>query len=118
MDDIVKTCDEKGIKLIFFTVPWKGQNNYSVAMSEYAKKQGCTYLDLFYHIEQVGVSSDFYDDGHLNNTGAKKTADFLGAYLKENYELEDMRLVENNLWEDKIDNKTGIYYTEWYNKKY
>lgn len=115
LDDIVKTCKEKSIELIFFTTPWAGQNNYSDAMSRYSEVKGCMYIDFFKCIDEVGINvdTDFRDEGHLNNNGAIKIADYLGKYLVERYDFEDMRLVDDNLWEGKLGNKTGKARTEW-----
>ena len=43
--------------------------------------------------------TDFSDSGHLNRSGAQKTACFLGAWLKEHFDLTDFREVPGNLWE-------------------
>ena len=49
-----------------------------------------------------GISAEpaFCDPHHLNVSGATKMADYLGAYLKENYDLTDWREVPGNLWEN------------------
>ena len=53
-------------------------------------------------MEDAGISAetDFCDPHHLNVSGATKMADYLGAYLKENYDLTDWREVPGNLWEN------------------
>ena len=54
------------------------------------------------NMEDAGISAetDFCDPHHLNVSGATKMADYLGAYLKENYDLTDWREVPGNLWEN------------------
>ena len=101
LDDILETCEEKDIEVIFFTVPYEGEYNYGDAMEQYAEENDCAYIDLFEKAEEIGIDGkkDFSDFGHLNKYGAAKVADYLGAYIKENYDIEDMRLVEDNLWE-------------------
>lgn len=104
LDNIVEKCDENDIQLIFYTVPYEGQFNYSKAMKNYAEKNGCVYLDLFEKMNEVGIDSntDFQDDTHLNDSGAKKVADYLGAYIVGNCDVTDMRTVEDNIWEQNL----------------
>ena len=100
LKDIVATCRDKGIRVIFFTVPWEGEYCYSDAMRKFSEENGCEYLDFFELAEEIGLdgTADFADVGHLNTRGAEKVADYMGQYLVEHYDLTDMRTVENNLW--------------------
>ena len=100
LKDIVATCRDKGIRVIFFTVPWEGEYNYGEAMKSFCAANGCGYLDFFELAEEIGLdgTADFADVGHLNTRGAEKVADYMGQYLIEHYDLTDMRTVENNLW--------------------
>ena len=43
---------------IFYTVPYEGEYNYSDAMAEYAAANNCTYLNLFEHMDDVGLNGD------------------------------------------------------------
>ena len=101
LDDIVSICKEKGIEVVFFTIPYQGEYKYREAMKKYAAENGCVYLDLFELFNEAGLNenTDYSDYSHLNVNGAKKVGDFLGKYLVEHYELSDMHKVEDNLWE-------------------
>ena len=79
LDEIVAVCNEHDIRIIFFTCPWEGENKFGNALTEYAKKNNCEYLDLFRYYEEMGLdgNSDLNDAGHLNTSGAGKVADFL-----------------------------------------
>ena len=101
LDKIVSLCNKNGVKIVFFTNPYSGEYNYHDAMTKYAEENGCAYLDLFERYDEVGFDgeADFSDSGHLNMYGANKTADYLGAFLKENYELTDFRQIKDNLWQ-------------------
>ena len=98
---IIETCHEKGIQVIFFTVPWQEDYEYGDAMKTIAKGNGCDYFDFFELAEETGLDgkTDFSDTGHLNTSGAVKVADYLGRYISCHYELTDMRTIEDNLWE-------------------
>jgi len=104
LDHMVAMCKENDIEVVFFTVPYAGEYQYCDAMTEYAKQNGCVYINLFDYVEEMGIdgATDFKDEGHLNTSGATKVANYLGAYLVENYDLTDMRNVENNIWEQAL----------------
>lgn len=90
LDSIVECCEKKGIKVLFYTCPYYGENNYSDALSEYCKDNGCEYLNLFEKVEEMGFNweTDLQDEGHLNDSGAKKVADYLGGIIIKNYITE------------------------------
>ena len=45
---------------------------------------------------------DFRDKGHLNDSGSKKVANYLGKYIKEHYDIPDTREIEGNIWEQNL----------------
>lgn len=101
LNEIVAMCKEKGIEILFITVPYQRGFEYSDAMKQFAEKKGCSYLNLFEYIDEIGLDgkTDFKDAGHLNDSGATKVGDFLGKYISEHYQLTDMRTIKGNLWE-------------------
>lgn len=44
----------------------------------------------FFNLE-VTNNTDYYDNGHLNVSGARKVTDYLGKYIMENYNIPDQR---------------------------
>lgn len=83
---IVKTCSEKGIKVVFFKIPvpfWTLQQ--SVVMKKELKKDGVKCIDFFDYIDDIHFDEkkDFRDDHHLNVYGASKFTSFLGKYIKK-----------------------------------
>ena len=103
MDDIVAALQEKGCQVVFWVAPWSTEEyQYFNVLQEYCEEHNCGYLNMFEHMEDAGISAeaDFCDPHHLNVSGATKMADYLGAYLKENYDLTDWREVPGNLWEN------------------
>lgn len=101
LDGIVEICKEKGIEIIFYTVPYEGSYKYSEKIKEYATENDCVYINFFEKVEEIGLdcNTDFQDKGHLNTSGARKIANYLGRYIAENYDVADMRTVEGNIWE-------------------
>ncbi len=101
LDDIVSVCNENNAEIIFYTAPYALEYHYIDAMEQYARDHGCTYLNLFEKIDEMGIDceTDFYDDHHMTIKGATKVADHLGRYIVDHYDVTDMRKVDGNLWE-------------------
>ncbi len=104
LDGIVQVCSEKNIQILFYTAPYQGRHHYFKAMEDYATENGCQYINLFEKMDEIGIDdqTDFYNEGHLNTSGALKTADYLGQYIIDHYELTDMRQIEGNIWEQNL----------------
>ena len=90
LDDMVALCHEKGIEVIFYTIPSGMKNHYADAFKQYAEQRGCAYVNLFDKVEECGIdeNTDFLDKGHLNVNGAKKVAAYMGQYITDNYDLK------------------------------
>lgn len=104
MDDMVAAMQEKGCQVVFWVAPGPPEDvpSISTCCRNIARSTTGGYLNMFEHMEDAGISAetDFCDPHHLNVSGATKMADYLGAYLKENYDLTDWREVPGNLWEN------------------
>ncbi len=103
LDDIVDECSAKGAEVILYTAPFGWEFQYHDALKNYATGKKCVYIDLFEQIKETGIDGnvDYADAGHLNTTGAIKVADYIGAYLVDHYELTDMRMIKDNIWEQQ-----------------
>lgn len=73
-------------------------------MEGYAEKNDCKYLNLFEYVDEIGLDceKDFSDTDHLNAKGAKKVTNFLGKYIVQNYNVTDMRNINNNIWQNNL----------------
>lgn len=87
LDQMVTTCKENNIDIIFYTCPYEGEYNYSNAMKDYASQNGCTYINLFENLDESKIdgNTDLQDAYHLNSSGSSKVADYFGKYIKKNY---------------------------------
>ena len=85
LDDIVRICNENNIKIIFYTTPYADVYEYGDAMTKYATKHGCVYINFFDKMGEAGIdeSTDFADWGHLDTAGAEKVAVYLEKYIIE-----------------------------------
>lgn len=79
LDSIVGTLKKRHVKILFYTQPYQGEFNYHDALTDYAAKHDCTYVDLFEHVDELGLdgNTDFADTSHLNEKGAAKVATYL-----------------------------------------
>lgn len=103
LDKMVELCKKNNTEIIFYIQPYQGQFVYNQAMQEYAEKNDCVYLNLYEHVEEMDLKGeDYYDLGHTNTIGATKIANYLAKYIVENYDVTDMRTVENNIWEQAL----------------
>ena len=109
LEEILKTCEENDIIPIFFTIPHHDGNPHGRSMPKFAKEHDVVYLDLFEVMDEIGIDpkTDFSDPAHLNNAGAIKVSDYLGEYIRENYEIEDARITKPELFDSKTGAKTG-----------
>lgn len=79
LDNIVETCKEKEIELIFFTTPSDEGYPYDDFMNDYADKNGVVYISFYEHFKDAGLDEklDFSDGGHFNTEGARKATEYL-----------------------------------------
>lgn len=105
LDELVRTCKKNDIDIIFYTAPAAPEYYYFDAMKSYAAENECVYINFYEKIEEIGIDgqTDFSDEGHLNENGATKLADYLGRFIVANYEVTDMRQYEGNPWQAALD---------------
>lgn len=97
LDKIRELCEQKGIPLVLIKAPsiepvW--YDNWEKQIDDYAAQYQLPYINYLELVDEIGIdySTDTYDGGlHMNLYGAEKCADYLGKFLKENFELADMR---------------------------
>lgn len=118
---IKKICDENDCRLLLVKIPVHvpaGQYSSSWtrlrhnAVEKAAEDVGADFLDLNYE-DGVGIdwSNDSGDGGcHLNVRGAAKVTDYLGKYLLDHYDLEQVRSEEYDRKVAKHDRYVGAAY--------
>lgn len=94
----MELCKERGIQLMLLEMPSASSWSYEKhqAVSEFARQNGLPFLDLNVEAQQGRMVFDWTkhskDGGdHLNLFGAEIATAYLGAYLKEHYDLPDRR---------------------------
>ena len=89
-------CRDNNAVLVLTAAPNAKNWTYSKhdSMQEYADENGIDFIDLNYHLEDMGLdwSTDTMDGGnHVSFEGSKKTTKYIEDYLEENYDLTDHR---------------------------
>lgn len=91
---IIELCKEKGIKLIFVSMPYMcdefRQKNVHV-VERIANENNVQCLNLIELNSVIDMKTDMYDDGHVNQSGMQKVSYYLGEWLTKNCELTDHR---------------------------
>ena len=106
-------CREKGVALVLIKAPteyphWYDQ--WDEQVQAFAAENDLPYINCIPLQDEIGLdmTQDTYDAGlHLNAQGAEKMASWLGAWLKENYDLPDHR--EDPLYAEAWQEKTEAY---------
>ena len=85
LDDIIRICNKNNIKIIFYTTPYADVYEYGDAMTEYARKNNCIYVNFFDKMDEAGIDeeTDFADWGHLDTAGAEKVTVYLEGFILE-----------------------------------
>ena len=104
LDMIVSECQAVGAQVVLYVAPSSNDFHYCAALSEYAAAHNCGFFDGYALKEEMKIDplTDYKDKYHLNSSGAAKFTRRLGRYLKENYELTDMRGAEGVMWEEAL----------------
>ena len=102
--ETIELCQENNTEVLLTLMPinysgtadrirWQGYWNMK---QDIADEYDINYLNFMYRYDEVGIDItcdlDDMDGGlHLNAHGAEKLTAYLGRYITENYELEDVR---------------------------
>ena len=83
LDKIVEECEEKGVTLVFYTIPCNDGYAYSEAMKNFADSRSIDYINFYELFDNSGLSgnTDYQDGIHLNKEGARKVAMYLSEYI-------------------------------------
>ncbi len=92
---IIEDCQARGIDILLTHVPYPTDLGYQEAANmtyKVAAKYNVPYIDFVQMNNVVEYTTDCYDvSSHLNPSGARKVTDYLGRYIKQNYDIPDRR---------------------------
>lgn len=101
-EKIRQICEKNGIQLVVFAAPFgcseKRKSAYEKCvgvnntLETYLSEENIPFL-YYQKIPEAGIdfSTDFRSRGHMNTNGAEKLSRHLGAYLSQQFDLEDHR---------------------------
>ena len=94
--EMIRICEENGAKVLIISIPSMEKNETAketVPIMNYLKQvykddPNVDYLDICTSMKEIGLDYDnFHNKGHLNRSGAQKISEFIGTYLKNNYDF-------------------------------
>lgn len=92
---IIEDCQARGIEILLTHLPYpcvSGWQQAANSVNEIAQKYGVNYIDFVNMDNVVDYTIDCYDEAsHLNPSGARKVSEYLGNYIRANYEIPDRR---------------------------
>lgn len=95
-DKIKKFCDERGIRIVIYSMPSASNYNWEriSEVEAFAKEKGVDYVDLNQIADRIGIDWEWdTNDGgdHMNLTGATKVTNYFGEYFRGKGDLTDHR---------------------------
>lgn len=91
---IIEECQRRGIEVLLTYLPFPAleykqeEANRTYDLADKYKINYINFLDL----DVINFRTDCLDAGsHLNPSGGKKVTDYIGKYIKENYQILDRR---------------------------
>lgn len=93
---MAELCNENDIPFIVMVSPYyltEDEQRVFNYLGQLCEANGITYYDYNRNPEVMGIDygTDFAENVHLNFSGTKKLSEYLGKYVKDNYDLEDHR---------------------------
>lgn len=121
LDDLLAYAENEGIRLIFISSPAvlsKGGHSEIQAAQRYVSDRGYDVLDMMNQksFQEIGLDfdEDYGDPNHLNLKGGLKFTRFFSEYLKDNYDIPDMRGQKScKSWEEAAANFWKFYNAGW-----
>lgn len=93
LDKMIEECHSRNIEVLLVYLPYQADSSSQMiagGIQTYAEEKGVLFENLLQK-KLINYSTDMYDAGHLNPSGYKKVADYLGPYIKEHFDIPDRR---------------------------
>lgn len=92
---IIELCKEKNIPLFLFkstALERKDAQEIFNTVALIAEENGIDFVNMNLLDDVVGITpEDYSTDRHMNGSGARKVASYLGQYILDNYDVPDRR---------------------------
>lgn len=91
----IELCKEKNIPLFLFKSPALERHDAQKIFNSVvliAEEYGIDFVNMNLMDDVVGITAEDYSlDRHMNGSGARKVASYLGGYIRENFDMPDRR---------------------------
>jgi len=91
----IELCKEKNIPLFLFKSPALERHDAQEIFNTVAliaEEYGIDFVNMNLMDDVVGIGPEDYSlDRHMNGSGARKVASYLGAYIRDNFDVPDRR---------------------------
>ena len=95
---MIEECQSRGIEVLLTHVPYPAEDWHQMGGNtayDIAEEYGVDYINFVAMDTVANYQTDCYDShGHLNASGGKHVSDYLGKYIRENYDIPDRRADE------------------------
>lgn len=115
LDNLLAYIDQENLNVLF-VIPTKNYGEVDMqsmnAASNYLESRNKKVINFNSYVDDIGIdyATDFYDAAHLNVQGSTKYTLYFGAYLKDNYNLEDHRNKKNSKsWDEAYETYKAKY---------
>lgn len=101
---IIDLTETRDIELVFFIAPYICEEDEYKKLNyveNIASDYNIPFINMVKMQDELGINkkTDFVDSAHMNYYGAQKVSNYMGDYLKANYDLKDRRLDDKyDLW--------------------
>ena len=101
--DTLEYCQNQGIPVLCVYLPYGDPDPDSQKVANQLEETLVNYSEVEYinmlYLDIINADTDIYSDGnHLNYSGALKTSNWLGEYIKNNYLIDDYS--NNQYWKE------------------
>lgn len=91
---IIELCQSEGIEILLTSLPYApnaGYQRWLNSAQTIAEEYGVPYLDMIQEDTFVNYRTDFFDEDHLNSSGARKATKVIGDYISGHFDIPDLR---------------------------
>jgi hypothetical protein len=110
LDQLFETIERENVKVLFTYAPRLIDEDKMMiynTIEEYINKHGYKFYETIKHFDDMDINfnTDFYNQSHMNYSGASKYTDYMAAYLTKKYKLPDRRRDDNyEEWDKDFEN--------------
>ena len=97
IEKFIQKCQKEKIALLLIALPLEAdaeQQRYFNGIQQLADEYGVSYLNFVSDSPMINPETDFADGAHMNISGARKMTQYLGEYIRQNYEIPNRMLEE------------------------